>query len=304
MSRYLFSLFLAIFFSCNISNAQILDSIRVKTQNIDTLAHVTQQDINDYTLLRQITDTTGKLSTLINIIKSAKEGLIKNPKSNFEHILQFSERNERYQAIVRKPITGAEISEYLSIRKITVDTTGKTNDFIKIIKSAKTRMAIIALGGNLYKAIDYETALKDAEENFRLRSLVNKVLVVKHERKMYLLKDGKTVKTFSIALGRNPVGQKEYEGDGKTPEGVYTLDWQKWNSSTLHSFHISYPNKIDIDRAKSKKLTPGSYIMVHGTSKGSKKRKDWTNGCIALTNVDMTAFKRIVFQDTTIEIRK
>lgn len=121
---------------------------------------------------------------------------------------------------------------------------------------------------------------------------------------MYLLKDGKTVKTFPIALGPNPVGQKEYEGDGRTPEGTYTLDWQKWNSSTFHSFHVSYPNKIDSARAKSKGLVPGSNIMVHGTSKGVKKKKDWTNGCIALSNADMTEFRKIVFQDTQIEIRK
>ncbi|RZL17772.1 MAG: hypothetical protein EOO96_28565 [Pedobacter sp.] len=165
-------------------------------------------------------------------------------------------------------------------------------------------MDLAEFGGRLYKAVTYETALIEAEENFTLRSLVNKVLVVKNERKMYLLKDGKPVKTFTVALGRNPVGQKEYEGDGKTPEGIYILDWQKWNSSTFHSFHISYPNEIDLARAKKKKLTAGSYIMVHGTSKGVKKRKDWTNGCIALNNTDMAEFKRIVFQDTPIEIRK
>ena len=304
MSRYLFSLSVAIIFSCQSSNAQILDSARIKTQKVDTLILVTQQDINDYVSLRKITDTTGKLASYISIIKSAKETLVIHPKSNFEFILQFTERNDRYQAIVKKPITKDDIKEYLSIRKITADTTGKTNDFIKIIKAAKSRMAMAELGGGLYKAVTYETALKDAEENFRLRNLVDKVLVVKNKRKMYLLKNGKTVKTFPIALGRNPVGQKQFEGDGKTPEGIYKLDWQKWNSATFHSFHISYPNKIDSARAKTKGLIPGSFIMVHGTSKGIKKKKDWTNGCIALTNVDMTEFKRIVFQDTTIEIVK
>ena len=303
MPRYLLSLFLVILF-CNTSNAQILDSARVKTPTIDTVILVTQQDVNNYISLREITDTVGKLSSYISIIKTAKETSVMHPKAQFETVLLLTERNEKFQALVKKPITKDDINEYLSILKITDDTIGKTNDFIKIIKSAKTRMAMAELGGNLYKVVSYETALMDAKENFRLRNLVNKVLVIKHERKMYLLKDGKTVKTFTVALGKNPVGQKEFEGDGKTPEGIYTLDWQKWNSSTFHSFHISYPNEIDLARAKTKKLTAGSYIMVHGTSKGVKKRKDWTNGCIALNNVDMAEFKKIVFQDTQIEIRK
>ena len=152
--------------------------------------------------------------------------------------------------------------------------------------------------------LSYEEALKRAEDFFELKNMVNKVLVVKSERKMYLLKDGKTVKTFPIALGPNPVGQKQYEGDGRTPEGIYTLDWQRWQTPVFHSFHISYPNQQDIERAKSKGLTPGSNIMVHGTSKGIKKKKDWTNGCIGLSNTDMIEFRRIVFQDTPIEITK
>ncbi len=197
----------------------------------------------------------------------------------------------------------SDLDDYLQKRKIT-DTTGKVKDYVDIIKWAKfsssTSPYILRNG----KLPSYDEALVNAEENFRIRHLVNKVLVIKSERKMYLLKDGKTVKTFQIALGPKPVGQKEYEGDGKTPEGAYTLDWQKWNSSTFHSFHISYPNKIDSARAKIKGLTPGSNIMVHGTSKGIKHKKDWTNGCIALSNEDMLAFRKIVFQDTQIEIRK
>lgn len=194
-------------------------------------------------------------------------------------------------------VTQGDLNNYLSSRKITGDTTGKTKDYLQLIIYAKRNVLINT-------ASTYEKALLTAEENVRIRGLVDKVLVVKHERKMYLLKDGKTVQTFPIALGPNPIGQKEYEGDGKTPEGTYTLDWQKWNSSTLHSFHISYPNKIDSARAKQKGLIPGSNIMIHGTSKGIKKKKDWTNGCIALTNTDMIAFRKIVFQDTAIEIIK
>jgi murein L,D-transpeptidase YafK len=121
---------------------------------------------------------------------------------------------------------------------------------------------------------------------------------------MYLLKNNQNVKTFAIALGPQPTGQKEYEGDGKTPEGIYKLDWQRWDTPVFHSFHISYPNKADSIIAMKKGLVPGSNIMVHGTSKAIKKKKDWTNGCIALTNEDMVVFRKMVFQDTPIEIRK
>lgn len=116
-------------------------------------------------------------------------------------------------------------------------------------------------------------------------------------RKIYLQKEGKTVKSFSIALGPKPIGQKESEGDGKTPEGVYTIDWTKWTGTTP-SYHLSYPNAQDIARAAKKNVIPGSFIMIHHTTKGTKKSKDWTNDCIALKNSDFEIFKKMVFQDT------
>ena len=197
----------------------------------------------------------------------------------------------------------SDLDKYIEYRKFT-DTIGKTADYLKIIRNAKVRMSGFFTNVEVKGNLPYEEAIKRAEDFFELKNMVNKVLVVKSERKMYLLKDGKTVKTFSIALGPNPVGQKQYEGDGRTPEGTYTLDWQRWQTPVFHSFHISYPNQQDIERAKSKGLTPGSNIMVHGTSKGIKKKKDWTNGCIGLNNTDMIEFRRIVFQDTPIEITK
>ena len=197
----------------------------------------------------------------------------------------------------------SDLNQYIQQKNIT-DTIGKTKLMLDILSNAKARMRFQKSGSLNQQKKTYEQILAEAEEFIARKNLVNKVLVVKHERKMYLLKNGKTVKTFPIALGPKPVGQKEYEGDGKTPEGVYRLDWQKWNSSTFHSFHISYPNAIDSARAKAKGLKPGSNIMVHGTSKGIKSKKDWTNGCIALSNDDMLAFRKMVFQDTTIEIVK
>lgn len=205
--------------------------------------------------------------------------------------------------VLKYSVMQSDLDKYLAYRNLT-DTTGKTKDYIWILKSAMVRLHSKWAPLLNKKQVTYESAIADAEAWFIKRHLVNKVLVVKSERKMYLLKDSNIVKTYSIALGPSPVGQKEYEGDGKTPEGIYTLDWQKWNSTTFHSFHISYPNKIDSARAKTKGLQAGSNIMVHGTSKGFKQKKDWTNGCIALSNKDMADFRNLVFQDTEIEIKK
>lgn len=205
--------------------------------------------------------------------------------------------------VLRINVLQSDLDKYIDYKKPT-DTTGKTADYLKIIRNAKVRMSGYFANVEGQGGLTYEEAIKKSETFFERKNTVNKVLVVKSQRKMYLQKDGKTIKTFAIALGPNPVGQKQYEGDGKTPEGIYTLDWQRWETPVFHSFHISYPNQQDIERAKSKGLTPGSNIMVHGTSKGIKKKKDWTNGCIGLSNTDMIEFRKIVFQDTPIEITK
>ncbi|MES2652668.1 MAG: L,D-transpeptidase family protein [Bacteroidota bacterium] len=284
--------------------AQVLDSIRLKTPKKDTLILITQQDVNDYISLRNITDTVGNLESYLKVIGDAKQILAMQSRWTYDHALQFTERSEKFQKIIKKPITAADISEYMAIRKIVGDTTGKTPDYLKIIKSAKLRFHLPGFMKGLYKEVDYETALKEEEENLRLRNMVDKVLVIKSQRKMYLQKKGKTIKTYTIGLGPKPIGQKEYEGDGKTPEGIYKLDYQKWDGSTFHSFHLSYPNDIDKARAKKRGLTAGSNIMIHGTSKGIKKKKDWTNGCIALNNIDMAEFKKMVYLETEVEIRK
>lgn len=204
--------------------------------------------------------------------------------------------------VLQVSVLQSDLDRYIEYRNLK-DTAGKTKTYLEIIKNAKVRMS--GYFANVEgQGLTYEQTINRAEDFYERKNMVNKILVVKSERKMYLLKDGKTVKTFPIALGPNPVGQKQYEGDGKTPEGTYTLDWQRWDTPVFHSFHISYPNQQDIERAKSKGLTAGSNIMVHGTSKGIKKKKDWTNGCIGLTNNDMIEFRKIVFQDTAIEITK
>lgn len=137
---------------------------------------------------------------------------------------------------------------------------------------------------------------------------VDLVKVDKSDRKMVLMEKGKVVREFHVAFGGNPKGHKRQEGDEKTPEGVYTLDYKKEDSSFYRAMHISYPNAHDTAHAQSRGVSPGGLIMVHGQRNGLgwlspfMQRFNWTNGCIALTNADMDAFMDLVNIGTQIEI--
>jgi murein L,D-transpeptidase YafK len=92
----------------------------------------------------------------------------------------------------------------------------------------------------------------------------DKVLIEKKERRLTLLTKGEVIKTYKIALGGNPVGPKERQGDNKTPEGTYIIDSRNSNSGYHLSLHISYPNEKDKMRAKEIGVSPGGDIMIHG----------------------------------------
>lgn len=134
------------------------------------------------------------------------------------------------------------------------------------------------------------------------------VKVDKSISKMYLL-DGETiVKEYQVAFGENPKGHKQQEGDEKTPEGTYTLDYKKEDSSFYRAMHISYPNQQDSENAKILGVPPGGFIMVHGQRNGLgwlafiTQQFNWTNGCIALTNKEMDEFMDLVKVRTPIKI--
>jgi murein L,D-transpeptidase YafK len=137
---------------------------------------------------------------------------------------------------------------------------------------------------------------------------VDLVQVVKSKKKMYLLSDGEIVKEYDVAFGENPKGHKQQEGDKRTPEGEYTLDYKKEDSAFYRAMHISYPNNIDIANAEKKGVSPGGFIMVHGQRNGLDwfapvtQRFNWTNGCIALTNSEMDEFMALVNVGTKIQI--
>ena len=136
----------------------------------------------------------------------------------------------------------------------------------------------------------------------------DKVIVFKSERKMMLLRNGDTIKTYRISLGGNPLGHKEMEGDSKTPEGKYILDWRNPNSKYHLSLHVSYPNDKDINKAKEKGVSPGGDIMVHGCPNGLGwnwqyyKANDWTDGCIAVSDSEIEEIWNAVIDGTEIEI--
>lgn len=137
---------------------------------------------------------------------------------------------------------------------------------------------------------------------------VDLVKVDKSERRLWLMRGDTVVASFPIALGGNPVGHKQREGDRRTPEGRYVLDARKADSAFFRALHVSYPNAQDRARAKRAGVPPGSAIMVHGQPNGMgalaavTQQRDWTDGCIALTDEDMQRVWDLVRVPTPIEI--
>jgi len=134
------------------------------------------------------------------------------------------------------------------------------------------------------------------------------VLVVKHQRTLYLLRQGQVLKSYLIMLGREPRGTKLRQGDGRTPEGIYWIDGRNAESAYHRSLHISYPDLEDVERSRSQGVSPGGNIMIHGLPNGyiltstRELHKDWTDGCIAVTDRDIEEIWEMVDDGTPIEI--
>ena len=138
--------------------------------------------------------------------------------------------------------------------------------------------------------------------------VIDKVFVDKSARTLQLLSDNKVIKTYHIALGGNPVGHKQQQGDKRTPTGPYILDYKNEKSKFYRSIHVSYPNAADKARAKSRGVSPGGDIMIHGQKNGFghlaaiNQKRDWTDGCIAVTDNEMDEIMAAVEIGTPIEI--
>ncbi len=131
------------------------------------------------------------------------------------------------------------------------------------------------------------------EDKFPNNRTIDKIVVYKSKNKLFTYSGGQLLKTYKISLGRNPVGKKEFEGDKKTPEGLYTINDKNSKSSYHKNLGISYPNQSDIDRAKKIGKSTGGEIKIHGLRNGLgfigkfQRWTNWTAGCIALTNKEM-----------------
>ncbi|MDQ7075862.1 MAG: L,D-transpeptidase family protein [Gammaproteobacteria bacterium] len=134
------------------------------------------------------------------------------------------------------------------------------------------------------------------------------VILKKASRKLYLMKEGKILKEYNVGLGGNPKGHKQQEGDNRTPEGHYILDWRNPESLYHLSLHVSYPNEEDTRRAKQRGVSAGSNIMIHGQPNEQGwaaklvQRKDWTEGCIAVKNAEIEEIWKMVGENTPIDI--
>jgi murein L,D-transpeptidase YafK len=137
----------------------------------------------------------------------------------------------------------------------------------------------------------------------------DRVVVLKKERTLQLVSHGRVVKTYKIALGGDPIGPKTRQGDHKTPEGIYILDRRNSHSQFYKAIHISYPSDQDRATARKNGVSPGGDVFVHGLPNGfgyagaAHRLKDWTDGCIALTNDEIDEIWKSVADGTPIEIR-
>jgi murein L,D-transpeptidase YafK len=138
---------------------------------------------------------------------------------------------------------------------------------------------------------------------------VDRVVVIKSQRRLYLMRDGRALREMDIALGLAPAGHKTKSGDSRTPEGVYMLDTRNPGSDFFLSMHVSYPNAADTARAASLGVDPGGQIMIHGLPNDMRYDEshyqgwDWTDGCIAVSNADMIDIWLMTPDKTPIEIR-
>jgi murein L,D-transpeptidase YafK len=134
------------------------------------------------------------------------------------------------------------------------------------------------------------------------------ILIVKHEHKLYLLRDNAPLRSYRIALGLSPTGAKEREWDFRTPEGSYIIDFRQEHSHYFKALHISYPSPADRKRFAAQHQHLGGDIFIHGEPNQPTKpdsyykTRDWTNGCIALSDEDLQEVWNLTAGPTRVEI--
>lgn len=182
---------------------------------------------------------------------------------------------------------------------------GNSNPF-RQLASAAMLVALAAAAGPAAADIA-ETGNTDATAG-GAQALADRVVVRKSERKLYLLKDDEVLRVHDIRLGKQPLGHKVEEGDLRTPEGAYRLGRRNPRSSFFLSIQVSYPNDNDRAAARDRGVAPGGAIMIHGQpnsplySRAYYASRDWTDGCIAVSDAAMIDIWMLTRAGTPVEI--
>lgn len=170
-------------------------------------------------------------------------------------------------------------------------------------------VALLATGGFGYTKVMARVGSGTPPPSADAASQADLITVSKADKRMQLLRDGKVLRTYRISMGANwDAGHKQQEGDERTPEGRYLIDWRNPRSFAHLSLHISYPNAADTEAAQRANVSPGGNIMIHGLPNGLgllgslHHLTDWTDGCIAVTNQEMEEIWSLVPTGTPIEI--
>jgi murein L,D-transpeptidase YafK len=161
----------------------------------------------------------------------------------------------------------------------------------------------------MFRTFAFTLLLLGIATQLRAEAKADRIIVHKKARTMELMHAGRMLKTYKIALGGEPVGPKTRQGDHRTPEGVYVIDSRNAQSKFHRSLHISYPSASDRERARKLGLPPGGDVFIHGLPNGygwigaGHRARDWTDGCIAVTDQEIEEIWSLVANGTPVEIR-
>jgi len=177
------------------------------------------------------------------------------------------------------------------------------------LKKSFFLFAIPAAFISLFILLDFFQIGRKPPELAPVELRATRVEIDKTARQLKLLRGAETVAVYNVSLGFSPVGHKSREGDGRTPEGTYSVESKNERSRFHLALRVSYPNVDDRKIAHQLGVSPGGDIMIHGLPNGLSwlsyfhLKQDWTDGCVAVTNTEMNEIWRLVPTGTPIEIR-
>lgn len=178
----------------------------------------------------------------------------------------------------------------------------------KVTPRHPKRPGVTALGILLLISLQCAAGCAADKSTPPLENQADRIVIEKSARTMTLMRNDKPLKTYKVALSRQPVGAKERAGDHRVPEGEYTVDSKNPDSRFHLALHISYPKAADREHARKLGVDPGGNVEIHGVGRafswvGSLHRWiDWTDGCVAVTNSEIEEIWPLVPVGTPVEI--